>query len=518
MLTRRLLLIGLAVLAATLLFSTVHLQANPATPRPAQAFLDKLALLRHNQSTQHARGPQGVRRERLNVSELDLQRILGGRAAQHCTNLPQLALKVFIYPLPSRFNTDLLAKYENRWDACNRFMFRAENTLHHLLNSSYVRTTSLADADYFFVPVYLACATTHEGWKAGVSLLIDAWHILSTQYADTFRVRIRHHLWPVTRTLGLYELAVGDVFCHERGLSNCGGLLSANPQALQDVQQGILLVHFAPSAESALWAGYEYFDANKDVSIPYDLGTQLEAFVGLQQKLARWPAVLAQTAFQHQSLSPTTPVCGQSAVQSSASLACSDPGANTHVAAFRGKILDTKWAGHVLEPKQFSEPFAQPRRVLLELFGQSQRVLVSKFEVGTWQEVPDVAPRASWLDELASSSFYLAPAGSGVQTTRFFECLFAGRIPVLFSSLWLLPFQRLIDYSLFTVSVPLAAMAQLEQILDAVPLEQVFAKQLWTQVAWALLSYNHDLRKLHQTCDAFELLLFDLTSRLVQSE
>ena len=43
----------------------------------------------------------------------------------------------------------------------------------------------------------------------------------------------------------------------------------------------------------------------------------------------------------------------------------------------------------------------------------------------------------------------MCPTGSGVQTTRFFETLYAGKTPVLIGRDWKAPFADIIDYNQF---------------------------------------------------------------------
>ena len=57
--------------------------------------------------------------------------------------------------------------------------------------------------------------------------------------------------------------------------------------------------------------------------------------------------------------------------------------------------------------------------------------------------------KLAWVYEMAASRFYLCPAGSGVQTTRFFETLYVGKVPVRIDLDWLPPFANLINYTAF---------------------------------------------------------------------
>ncbi|KAH7288012.1 hypothetical protein KP509_31G007300 [Ceratopteris richardii] len=61
-------------------------------------------------------------------------------------------IKIYIYELPTSFNTDWLQN-----DRCSSHLFAAEVAIHQRLLSSPVRTLEPAEADYFFVPVYVSC-------------------------------------------------------------------------------------------------------------------------------------------------------------------------------------------------------------------------------------------------------------------------------------------------------------------------------------------------------------------------
>ncbi len=60
----------------------------------------------------------------------------------------------------------------------------------------------------------------------------------------------------------------------------------------------------------------------------------------------------------------------------------------------------------------------------------------------------------SYKKSIENSQFVLCPRGGGFNSFRFFECLCAGRIPVLISDRIKLPLEWLIDYTDFVVKVP----------------------------------------------------------------
>ena len=61
-------------------------------------------------------------------------------------------MKVFVYELPPKYNTDWLAN-----ERCSSHLFASEVAIHRALLTSEVRTFDPYEADFFFVPVYVSC-------------------------------------------------------------------------------------------------------------------------------------------------------------------------------------------------------------------------------------------------------------------------------------------------------------------------------------------------------------------------
>lgn len=88
---------------------------------------------------------------------------------------------MYIYDLPSRFNSDWLSDKR-----CSNHLFAAEVALHRALLSSDVRTFEPGEADFFFVPVYVSCNfSTVNGFPAighARSLLSSAVALVSSEH------------------------------------------------------------------------------------------------------------------------------------------------------------------------------------------------------------------------------------------------------------------------------------------------------------------------------------------------
>lgn len=80
---------------------------------------------------------------------------------------------------------------------------------------------------------------------------------------------------------------------------------------------------------------------------------------------------------------------------------------------------------------------------------------------------------AEYLSELLDSIFCLCPLGWAHWSSRFFEAIQTGCLPVVFPrDDNMLPFARFIDYASFVVSVPPTSVASLQTILHAIADDQ----------------------------------------------
>ena len=112
-------------------------------------------------------------------------------------------LKIYVYDLPSKFNTDWLAN-----DRCSNHLFAAEEALHKALLSleGDVRTKDPHEADFFFVPVYVSCNfSTVNGFPAighARSLIKEAIELVSAQYPFWNRTSGSDHVFTATHDFG----------------------------------------------------------------------------------------------------------------------------------------------------------------------------------------------------------------------------------------------------------------------------------------------------------------------------
>ncbi|KAI5060252.1 hypothetical protein GOP47_0024672 [Adiantum capillus-veneris] len=110
-------------------------------------------------------------------------------------------IKIYIYNLPSSFNTDWLKD-----DQCSNHLFAAEVAIHQRLLSSPVRTLEPVEADYFFMPVYVSCNfSTTSGFPSlghARSLLGSAVKLVSRKMPYWNRRKGRDHIFVATHDYG----------------------------------------------------------------------------------------------------------------------------------------------------------------------------------------------------------------------------------------------------------------------------------------------------------------------------
>ncbi|KAM7279000.1 hypothetical protein ACFE04_006134 [Oxalis oulophora] len=115
---------------------------------------------------------------------------------------PLLNLKLFIYNLPSRYNEDWLTNKR-----CENHLFGAEVAIHKaLLRNDVVRTFDPYEADFFYVPVYVACNfSSVNGFPAighARGLISSAIQLISSNYPFWNRTNGSDHFFVASHDYG----------------------------------------------------------------------------------------------------------------------------------------------------------------------------------------------------------------------------------------------------------------------------------------------------------------------------
>ncbi|KAM0045207.1 putative xylogalacturonan beta-1,3-xylosyltransferase [Helianthus debilis subsp. tardiflorus] len=118
-------------------------------------------------------------------------------------------LKVYVYELPSRYNSDWLSNAR-----CRNHLFASEVAVHRALVSSGFRTFDPTDADFFFVPVYVSCNfSTVNGFPAighARALLSSAVEFISTELPFWNRSNGSDHVFVASHDYGACFHAMED--------------------------------------------------------------------------------------------------------------------------------------------------------------------------------------------------------------------------------------------------------------------------------------------------------------------
>ena len=132
------------------------------------------------------------------------------------------SLKIFIYDLPSQFNTDLVRdskhKYDNDGSTCN-----TQITLHKFLLTSSYRISNPSRADFFFVPVYGSCHSPRMDKTYHEALVY-----IKTHYPYFNASYGRDHVWVSGITSGMKKSSTWDfetkncifLFCGIQSITN----------------------------------------------------------------------------------------------------------------------------------------------------------------------------------------------------------------------------------------------------------------------------------------------------------
>jgi xylogalacturonan beta-1,3-xylosyltransferase len=145
-------------------------------------------------------------------------------------------------------------------------------------------------------------------------------------------------------------------------------------------------------------------------------------------------------------------------------------------------IPEVQIHGHLLHPPSFGQP--KKNRSIFAFFAGGDHGYVRKMLFRHWKgkdasiQVHGYLPKTSNYSELMGQSrFCLCPSGYEVASPRVVDSIHAGCVPVIISDNYVLPFSDVLNWSRFSVHIPVAKIPEMKKILQEIPVDEYVAKQ-----------------------------------------
>ncbi|KAF3954470.1 hypothetical protein CMV_020189 [Castanea mollissima] len=145
-------------------------------------------------------------------------------------------------------------------------------------------------------------------------------------------------------------------------------------------------------------------------------------------------------------------------------------------------LPEVKIASGNLNPPSFSQPLNN--RSILAFFAGGEHGFVRKILLRYWKDndpdiqVHEYLPKnLNYFELMGQSKFCLCPSGYEVASPRVVESIFAECVPVLISDGYVPPFSDVLDWSQFSIQIPVAKIPEIKKILQGISEDEFLEKR-----------------------------------------
>ena len=145
-------------------------------------------------------------------------------------------------------------------------------------------------------------------------------------------------------------------------------------------------------------------------------------------------------------------------------------------------LPEVKIASENLNPPSFSQPLNN--RSVLAFFAGREHGFVRKILLRYWKvndpdiQVHEYLPKnLNYFELMGQSKFCLCPSGYEVASPRVVESIFAECVPVLISDGYVPPFSDVLDWSQFSIQIPVAKIPEIKKILQGISEDEFLEKR-----------------------------------------